>query len=103
LNRKVAVAPPVKVQLAVPAYVSATPVVKPQFAPYWNWLLPVPVTLPSTMDCVAAEVRSARSMAMLVPLLDGLRCPVLVMVRVWLPAASAGLVQTTPEALRPGA
>jgi len=50
VNRKVAVAPPVKLQLAVPAYMSATPVVRPQFAPYWNWLLLVPVTLPSTMD-----------------------------------------------------
>src|SRR5258708_3900058 len=50
VNRNVAVAPPTKLQLAVPAYMSATPVVTPQFAPYWNWLLPVPVTLPSTMD-----------------------------------------------------
>jgi hypothetical protein len=37
------------------------------------------------------------------PLLDGLRCPVLVMVRVWLPDGSVGLVHTTPEALRLGA
>jgi hypothetical protein len=48
-------------------------------------------------------VTSARSMAMLVPELAPLRCPVFTIVTVCDPAARTGLVHTIPEALRAGA
>src|SRR5258705_97721 len=102
VNRNVAVAPVAWLQFAVPRYMSDTPVVRPQFASYWNWPEPVPVTLASTMDWVLV-VTSARSRAMLKPELEVLRLPVLTMVIACDPAASTGLVHTTPDALRPDA
>jgi hypothetical protein len=53
VNRNVAVAPVAWLQFAVARYMSDTPVVTPQFASYWNWPEPVPVTLPSTMIAVS--------------------------------------------------